>query len=434
MSSELLAHGQNLQSLRTQFEFSGPPWLKQLQSTAWQAFCQRGFPSRREELWKYTDLTFLEKLSFIAAPCLTDIKLPEKLLPDVNRLVFINGYFQETLSDLPPAVTVLPLSQIWQEGAEQIKPYLTEAAALSSWQAPALLNLAFAREGIYLRVAAQTQLEKPLHLLFITTTTDETPVIDQPCNLFIFDTQSEGTIVEEHWSTTKATYYKNVLTTVQLNAGARLDYYKIQREATTAIHTAATHIRQHRDSQLHSYQISLGSRLARDDISVTLADGASCQLRGLYLLAENQHVDHHTRVDHYGRSASSEENYKGILTDKSKGVFNGKIVVHPGAQKTRSVQTNKNIVLTKTAEMNTKPELEIYADDIQCRHGATVGQLDPNALFYLRSRGIALDAAATLLTQAFAEEILTPIHSKLIAAYIQTWVTEKLASYTMTPI
>lgn len=431
IACEQLAHGQNLQSIRAHFEFQGPPWLKALQNEAWQTFCQHGFPSRREELWKYTDLTFLEKRSFVSAPRFERTQLPQALLSNAHHLVFINGHFHEELSDLPLAVTILPLSRALQECPEQIKPYITEAAAWSTLPSPASLNLAFAQQGIYIHLPAQTILEKPIHLVFVSTPWNEETTLYQPHNHIVFDRQSEGVIIEEHVGTAQANYYKNTLTRIHLQTGSQLSHYKIQREAKNAIHTAATQIIQQRDSQFRHYQISLGSRLARDDMQVTLADNATCQLRGLYLLAENQHTDHHTRIDHYGISASSEEIYKGVLTDKAKGVFNGKIIVHPGAQKTRSLQTNKNLLLTKTAEMNTKPELEIYADDVQCRHGATVGQLDQEALFYLRSRGISLDAAATLLTQAFVEELLTPITIPQVATYIRHFVTQKLVSFTL---
>lgn len=427
---------QHLQQARTQYDLSGPEWLEALQSDAWQEFCQRGFPSRREEHWKYTDLTFLAKYPFTCAPSPAELTLPAEERLDVYRLVFVNGYFIAELSalaELPPEVTVLPLSQALLKYPEQIEPALVGTKTLSSSQPLALLNLAFAQEGLYVHLPPHTVLAKPLHLLFIAAPTDSAPILCQPRHIFKLENHSKAVIMEEHCGATAAVYYKNAVTTVELKSAAILDYYKIQSEGAAAIHTAATYVVQQPDSRFSSYSISLGSQLARDDLQVTLADASSCQLRGLYLLAASQHVDHHTRIDHRGVGARSEENYKGILADKAQGVFNGKIIVHPGAQKTQSQQSNKSILLTKTAEMNTKPELEIYADDVQCRHGATVGQLDPEALFYLRSRGVAVDAATAMLTQAFVEELLTPIPAPQIAAYIRRVVTEKLAACSAVP-
>ncbi len=417
---------------QAQFQFIGQElvWLPGLRTAALKKFLQQGFPSRHQENWKYTDLTFVAKQKFAiaAAPGRVDEFANELFTFPVHRLVFIDGHFSSSLSSIEQVesgVLLLPLSSALGTCAEKIKPYL-EQQFPEATASLANLNTAFFSDGMVLWVPKNIVMAKPIHLLFLSSSQANASLYC-PRNIVVLEENSQAVILEQHAALAENHYYKNSVTQIEVFQGASLALYKIQAENAAALHTAVTDINQYRDSKVVSYHVSLGGKLARDDLGFALREaGASCQLRGLYIASGQQHVDHHTRIDHCNVHGSSDEYYKGILSDQATGVFNGKVVVHPGAQHTRSQQTNKNILLSKTAEMNTKPELEIYADDVQCTHGATVGQIDDEALFYLRSRGLDEQAAVSLLTQAFSNDILNQIPQPEIAQFLQGLVKDKL--------
>lgn len=411
------------------------PWLRTVREKSLARFLSTGFPSRREEDWRYTDLTFLAQQTFSWAPrneSITPELIAKHRLENISshQLVFIDGYFcaaLSTMENLPTGATLISLNEAFLSQPENIEPHLKEAL-----NSPLVdLNTAFIADGIFLHVAKNIHLPSPIYVLYLSTDVCKNTLINNR-NIFLLEENSQVTLFEEHATlyesnATDAPLVKNIFTQIILKNGARLDYYKLQKEAKNTIHIARTDIDQSRDTQLRSYSISLGAKLARDNLNVALNDtGASCELNGFYALCDNQHTDHHTRIDHHHPHGTSNECYKGILSDHAKGVFNGKVVVHPNAQKTQSQQINKNLLLSKTAEMNTKPELEIYADDVQCTHGATVGQLELDALFYLRSRGIDEADAINLLTHAFCDDLLNRMRHEQIAGYVRKAVEEKI--------
>jgi Fe-S cluster assembly protein SufD len=403
------------------------PWLTALRAREIKPFLQNGFPKRQQEDWKYTDLSSLQKATFalakLSANTIDKAFIENLRLPNSYVFVFVDGYFAVELSDQHAAVMSLQTALDMHE--HTLQAALTQTSVFK-YNALAQLNTAWFTDGLFIQIPAQSVIDKPIQILSITTQ-QSTAHMYHPRHIIYAGAGSQATIIEQHLATTETVYFKNTLTQIIVGNNAQLNYYKIQQEADQASHIGNTYIQQQRDSQVNSLSISLGACLSRDDLQVALSEeNAQCCLNGLYILTNEQHNDHHTRIEHLVPHCTSSENYKGILAGKSTGVFNGKIIVHPHAEKTNSQQSNKNLLLSSTANINTKPELEIYADDVKCAHGTTVGQLDQDALFYLRSRGIALETAMELLTYAFASEILTNINSDEIVQYIEKVITQKL--------
>lgn len=410
------------------------PWLSTAREESLTRFLCTGFPNRHQENWKYTDLTFLTQQTFTCTSqneSITPELIAKYRLENINthQLVFVDGYFSTALSqtnNLPAGITLISLNKALLTQPEIVKPYLEE-----NLNSPLIdLNTAFITDGVFLHITKNAHIASPIYLLFLSTDINNNAFINHR-NIIVLEENSQATLFEEHATLAQNSkdilLAKNIVTNITIRSGAQLNHYKLQQESNHTVHIARTDVNQSRDSQLNNYSISLGAKLARDDLNVNLNDtGASCELSGFYALSDNQHTDHHTRVDHYHPFGTSNECYKGILNDHAKGVFNGKIVVHPQAQKTRSQQINKNLLLSKTAEINTKPELEIYADDVQCTHGATVGQLELDALFYLRSRGINEEDAVNLLTHAFCEDVLNRMRHEQIASYMKKAIEEKI--------
>lgn len=401
-----------------------PTCMESLRRTALYECMASELPTRRDEHWKYTDLSFLQEYVWRYPEPDTSITQQDFLaLNESYRLVFVNGFYSENLSDLQglnDKFFIRPIHQVLENQPNLIQSIFEKKCKTSN--SLVNINVACMTDGAYIRLAKNSCLTKPLHILHLSTLT--TPSLIAVRNIVDMGENSQASIVEEHLSLaqlaeSKTSYWKNSLVQIFAAQRASLYYYKIQDENQQAVHNAVTEIEQQRDSRVVSYSFSCGSKLARDDLNVSFQEsGASCRLYGLYLAKGQQHVDHHTRIDHHQAHCASEQFYKGILTDKATGVFNGKVIVHPGAQKTQSHQSNNNLLLSNTAEVNTKPELEIYADDVKCSHGATVGQIDKESLFYLQSRGIEESEAINLLTYAFAEDILTKVDDKQIAAYL----------------
>jgi Fe-S cluster assembly protein SufD len=404
-------------------------------------FSGQGLPTRREENWKYTDLSFLEKSTFKLSKQITLNSLNNGFQGNAHKLVFVDGHFSAPLSSidaLASQCTVLSLKQALADDPETIKKYLEDVQAKDVRFLN--LNKAFVSNGYVIIVPKGVVIEKPLHLLFVSS--DANNVMSFSRNIIVLKENSHLTVFEEHIpiqasplqaqgaSLEGQSTFNNHITQVILEQGAKLNRYKLQNQNQTAIHIAQTLVNQKCDAQFNSYQVTLGAALSRDDLNISQqAKGASCTLYGLYLGEAKQHQDHHTRIDHLAPHGTSVEYYKGVLTGEAKGVFNGKVIVHPDAQKINSRQTNKNLLLSKTAEVDTKPELEIYADDVACAHGATIGQIDPESLFYLRSRGLDSASAMSLLMHAFADEILEKFVDKEIADYLQEAVHIKMSAH-----
>lgn len=402
-------------------------WLRQLRNEAIAHFAAAGWPTSRDEAWKYTRLNALADRYFQPGAAMATVT-HEQLKPWLNAsptLVFVDGIYRPDLSLLPDdfPIQLTSLAQQLLEHPEMLQAYLGKALG-NHYHSLTALNTALLQDGYCLNVPAAMQLSQPLELLFVAATPDKS---NQLRNLLVVGEHSQVQIIERYIGLCDESYFTNAVTEIYLANHAVLTHIKVQQEQSKSIHIAATGVQQAQNSQFLSHQFSYGARLARHDIQVELmAAKASCKLNGLYLVADKQHVDFHTHIDHRQPDTKSYELYKGILAGQSRGVFNGKIFVHPQAQKTDAQLNNKNLLLSRQAEIDTKPELEIYADDVQCRHGATVGQLDENALFYLHSRGIT--EAKQLLTYAFASELLAELPYPSLQQQLQAIILERLGA------
>ncbi len=397
-------------------------------------FRQNGFPGPREENWKYTDVRPLRKKPFtslneapadIGAAEIDAVRFREM---DCIELVFINGVYAKEysrLEGLPAAVTLENLAATLSREADLLSGHLTRYAddKVSMFTA---LNTAFIRHGVYINIPKGAIIEKPINILYLSKANGK-PHAAHPRNLVIVNERAEATLIESYIGLDDADYFTNAVSEVGLAAGAVLKHYKIQQESLNACHIGSLNVRQERDSKLESHSIALGGSLVRNDIHSRLAaKGAAIDMHGLYMPDGRQHVDNHTRVDHLEPRTFSMENYRGVLNGQSRAVFNGKVVVHPQAQKIEAHQNNANLLLSDDAEVDTKPELEIHADDVKCSHGATVGQLDKDMLFYLRARAIDEDRARSLLTYAFADEVISSIELPAIRSRLEYLVVGQL--------
>lgn len=391
-------------------------WFSEQRQSALKLFIETGFPSSRLENWKYTDVRPIAKQSFSNVSTTTSITTEEIdaiRFQDIDcyELVFINGVYSKEhsrLDGLTENIVIENMADALAKDKDLLEKHLSQYADnnVSPFTA---LNTAFIQHGTYINVPKNTVVDKPINILYLSKDNAQ-PLATHPRNLVIMGEHAEATLIENYIGLDDANYFTNVVTEVSLSTASILKHYKIQQESVNAYHIGNLNVTQGKDSLFKSHSISLGGSLVRNDIYGQLAaEGASIVLNGLYMTDGKQHVDNHTRVDHLKPNTHSTENYRGVLNGKSRGVFNGKVVVHPQAQKIEAHQNNANLLLSDDAEIDTKPELEIYADDVKCSHGATVGQLDKNMLFYLRSRAIDEDTARSLLTYAFVNEIISDI-------------------------
>ncbi len=409
----------SVEAYRSQFgEFTSgqngePPWVTARREEAFDRFATKGFPRRSDEEWRATSVSPILSTSF-RFPAPSPNGQSEAMAKRFrlahwhgNELVFINGRLVLELSTRPPlpeGVVVASLEEALSEHPDLVEGALG-AARNEEETSFAALNEAFLSAGVFIYLPKGTVLDEPVHVLYLTVP-DGDAVMTHVRNVIVAESDCEAKIVESYAGPQGSVYFQNVVTEVVLGPNAKLDHYKLQRESKTAFHLASLGFRQERDSVLTNHSLSLGAALARNDIHVKLdGTGSECTLNGLYDVDGRQHVDHHTVIDHASPHASSCEFYKGVLDDQARGVFNGRIIVRPDAQKTDARQTNRNLLLSREALVDSNPQLEIYADDVKCAHGATIGQLDEEALFYLRSRGIPLDEARNLLTQGFVREV-----------------------------
>ncbi len=399
-------------ALHAELPGHGIEWIDRSRRGALEAFASAGFPTPRHEDWKYTRVTPIEKRGFkIPQGNGTTIQSGDVQRfylggQDCEQLVFVDGRYVDPLSRrnvLESGVRVTTLESAMKASSEFLENHLGHYAN-PAHQAFSALNTAFMTDGAVVHVKNRGADKPPIHLLFVATRED---IVTHPRVLVIAEAGSQATIIESYASVCEGCYFTNAITEIALMEDARVDHYKIQEESTKAFHVATLEVHQNRDTRFTSHSISFGGQLVRNDINVLLdAEGAHCTLNGLFMVGGRQHVDYHTRIDHAKPHGTSEEVYKGILDGRARGVFNGRVKVHPDAQKTDAHQSNNNLLLSRDAEIDTKPELEIYADDVKCSHGATVGQLDEHSLYYLRSRGIGERQARGLLTYGFAREIL----------------------------
>jgi len=385
-----------------------PAWLRETRAAAMARFAELGFPTTRQEDWRFTSVEPIAAAAFDPARSDAAPQHPPKRsrFGAAARLVFVNGRYAEALSapgGLPAGVRVESLAAaVRGPDAGLLERHLARHAALAN---PfTALNTAFLHDGALIHVARGVDLDPPLELVFVSTAA--TPSVSHPRCLIVVEEGARAALVESY-AGGGSSYWTNAVTEVVLGDGAHLELVRLQEEAPGAFHVAATHTRQGRDSVLRLHPLVLGAALARHDITNVLeGQGAELVLNGLYLLGGRQHADHHTVIDHAQPDCRSHEFFNGVLDGRSRGVFNGRIIVRPGAQRTDSKQTNHNLVLSEDARADSQPQLEIYADDVKCTHGATLGPLDPKELFYLQSRGLAPAEARALLVYGFGGEIL----------------------------
>lgn len=418
----------NFELLERKLAGNRPPWIRRIQKAAISRFNERGFPTTRDEEWKFTSVAPLLRIPFrpvsgyeVDGPTSSQLKRFTFGELDCIRLVFVNGRFSDELSSvrpMPSGMVVGSIAAAWDSHREWIEPHLASNSGCRDHPFVAL-NTAFLEDGAFVYLPAGKVVEQPIHLLFVSTSLEEATA-SHPRNLIVVGDNSQVAIVESYVGLDEGVYFTNAVTQIVAGRNAVIDHYKLQQESREAFHIATLAVHQDRSSNFTSHSISLGGALVRNDVNARLdAEGAECTLNGLYVAAGQQLIDNHTRIDHAKPHCASREFYKGILDGNARGVFNGKIYVHPDAQKTDAKQTNKTLLLSPAATINTKPQLEIFADDVKCTHGATVGQLDEDAIFYLRSRGIGQKDARGLLTYAFANDIVSRIEIPPIRAYVE---------------
>ena len=408
----------------------GLAWLRAARDEAIASFAQRGFPTQRDEDWKYTSVAAIEqgRYNVLAAPCPYQLagQVARHALPGAHLLVFVNGLLEPSLSSpghLPPGIGLGSLAYLLEEHPDSLDKALIIGASSSAF---ADLNLAFMGDGAYIFLPPKTHVKNPIQLLFISS---ETNLAIQQRTMVLASPGSSASIVEQHVARDQDSYFSNALTNIALGVDSSVEHYLLQQESPNTFHIATVEVRQQANSHFVSGCYALGSRLSRVGIMVALeGEGATCDLDGLYLTSDRQHIDHHTRIDHLTPGATSRQLYKGVVAGASRAVFNGRVVVHANAQRSDAIQTNRNLLLSENAEIDTKPQLEIWADDVKCSHAATVGQIDEDQVFYLRSRGIAEADARILLTRAFAREVIDRARLLPLQDRLDILLHEKLGS------
>jgi Fe-S cluster assembly protein SufD len=409
-----------------------PVWLKQRRQDALAHAANLGFPSDQHEEWRFTRIAPLLQLPLHPARPSARQLTPAEIAPfafglESCRLVFVDGHFCAALSSLPGPDSGLEAGSLRAAlagPAPELETHLARVAGDGAIVFTAL-NTALFEDGAFIRALPGRVITRPVHLLFIATA-GEPGASAHVRNLIVAGPRSEMKVLETYVSLSDAPHFTNTVTELVVGAEARLDHCKIQEENTRAIHIAAVQAQQDRGSHWTSHSVSIGARLARHQIeSLFQGENACCILNGLYLARGGQLADHHTVVDHARPHCESHEYYHGILSGRAHGVFNGKIFVRQDAQKTNAKQNNRNLLLSDEAVINSKPQLEIFADDVKCTHGATVGQMDEEAVFYLRSRGLGLDHARQIMVRAFASDVVERIPLEPVRAHLNLILTER---------
>jgi Fe-S cluster assembly protein SufD len=421
----------------TQFETAAtqPKWLAPVRKAGLASFADQGFPTLHDEDWRFTNVAPIAKLNFQLAKEVSVNGAETKLIDESafaklsgHRLVFVNGFFCAKLSSLKPVaggVRIENLSAALAKDSALIEKHLGKYAHTAS-NTFAALNQAFFTDGAFIFVPAGVEVAEPVQLIYISSAKNSGETI-LPRNLVIAEANSKLTVVESYISTGNVAYFTNAVTEILAGDNARVEHVKLQDEALDSFHIATIAGEFGRASNVTVHSFALGAKLSRTNIRTKLAgEGLECILNGLYLTRGEQLADHHMIVEHAQPHCASHEYFNGILDDKSKGVFHGRIYVHPIAQKTDAKQTNKNLLLSDDATADTKPQLEIYADDVKCTHGATIGQLNDESIFYLRSRGIGTDTARQMLIHAFAGEIIERIKCEPAREVIDKLVWDRL--------
>ncbi|MFA6037868.1 MAG: Fe-S cluster assembly protein SufD [Legionellales bacterium] len=406
-----------------------PDWLLSYRNASFENFMAQGIPSTQRETWKYTPLRAWQKNDFHKTPSnekithLQELQLFSMLDERCQEIVFIDGqYKSKPLENL----IICDYAQAIKDHAQTLQMYLGQALVQKEFPFASLCD-ALAQNGVVFIVPDNTVIDKPLHILYVSTKNSEN-CVNHLRNLIIVGKNSKVEIIEHYVDLHDVAYFNNTVTEVILEENAKLSHYKIEQEGNKSFHIGSVHVKQNQGSAFNSNAVTLSGNFSRHDINTYLiGTQASCQLNGLYFTHNNQHVDYHTLTHHDVPHCASASLYKGILADKSTSVFNGKVIVKQGAQQTQAKQGNHNLLLSEFCEANSKPELEIYTDDVKCTHGATTGQLDKEALFFLQSRGIAMSKARRMLIRAFANDVFNQMESEIVRNYCQRYL--EMAAY-----
>lgn len=399
------------------------PWLRRLREEAQSRFSAGGFPSPREEEWKYTNVAALEKKLFVptvGAPAgAADTNALARLrLEDAWSLVFVDGIYsaEHSMTDgLPEGVIATSLASALERYPDRIEGLFNQAVPQDAHGFIAFTT-AYFRDGAFVHVPAGKILDKPLQVIHFSTRPDGLAVTR---NLVALEQNAEATVVETYAGAGDLSSLTASVTEISVGENAGLEHYKLQSETVKGYHFGGIYAREARSARFHQHHLAFGGLLARTEIHAQLGHGAECELDGLFLATGRRHLDTHTLIHHQASCGTSRETYRGIAGDRARGVFSGRIVVHPEAQKTDAEMSNRNLLLSADAEIDSKPQLEIHADDVKCAHGVTVGQLDPEAVFYLESRGVDEPTARNMLTFAFANELVEKIRLSSLKRVVQ---------------
>jgi Fe-S cluster assembly protein SufD len=410
-----------------------PAWLIRLREEAWVDFCARGLPTTHDEDWRFTNVSALERIAFEPG-AKNESAIPAGELEALRiantacRLVFVNGHFAPALSDvreLPAGLAAGGLADAVSAEREGVDAHLCRYA--DNRRDPFVaLNTALWEDGAYVRVERGANVEQPVHLLYLTTAHDA-PVMTHPRTLVIAAATSKVALIEEYVSIGDGAAFSNSVTELIAGQDAVVGHFLVERENLESFNFSTLRIEQERGANVDSHSILLGGGLVRNNVHPVLdGEGAECLINGLFVGAGRQHLDNFMLVEHARPNCGSRQFYNGILDEQSRGVFHGRIVVHKDAQRTDAKQTNRNLLLSDDARIDTKPQLEIYADDVKCTHGATIGQIEEEALFYLRSRGLSETDARNLLLYAFAAECLDRMREAPAREFVETLIRDRL--------
>jgi Fe-S cluster assembly protein SufD len=413
-----------------------PAWLRELRDTAFARFSSVGFPTLRDEDWRFTSLAPLTRTSFRLARgrdnqfTVSDL-VQWRMEGAAARLVFVDGRFEPQLSNwgtLPRGITVNGIAKEIASQPDALRKHFGRYLDIERDPFSAL-NTAFADDGAYIHVGRGVAIEQPIHLLFVTTSSP-VPSMTHPRNLVVVEAEGQATVIEDYISYGDATpAFSNAVTELVAGENANVQHILIEREHLQTFNFSTLRIEQARSANVASHSLLLGGALVRNNVHPVLhGDGGECVINGLFIGSGRQHLDNYMLVEHASPHCASRQFYNGILDQQAHGVFHGRIVVHKDAQKTDAKQTNRNLLLHDDAQIDTKPQLEIYADDVKCTHGATIGQIEENALFYLRSRGIGEMEARRLLLEAFAGECIERMKPGPAREYTESIVFERLLS------
>lgn len=432
LTDKLESYTEGYKQLKEKKFSDNPEWLKNMREGASREFSDIGFPTVKDEDWRFTNLAPISRNKFHIIEDGKDKISSEQIdalaIPNLgaSRLVFVNGHFSPELSgvkNLPEGVIVSSLQNALKENEQIVGKYLGKYAKYEK-QAFIALNTTLFEDGLFLYVPKSVVVENPVYALFISTDEDVQSIVNQR-NLVIAEDNSDVKIIEHYVSTSRNVHFSNVVTEAFAGENCSLEHYMLECESSKAFNISTLRIEQKRNSNIKSHSVLLGGALVRNNVHPVLGgEGSHSLINGLYMSTGRQHMDNFMRVEHASPHCDSRQFYNGVLDKKSKGVFHGRIVVHENAAKTDAKQTNKNLLLTDTAQVDTKPQLEIYNEDVKCTHGATIGQMDEDAIFYLQSRGISEDNARTIMLRAFTDQSISNMGIEPVKEYLKNRVDE----------